>query len=195
MIAHVWLVDLDRVEPRLDWLDPREQQRANRFRFVDAHRQFVHSHTALRFVLGQALATDPALVAIDAPEHEKPRLAEPGLHFNLAHAGDLALVGWSRDGEIGVDIERVRPETRWRRIAENYFAPEEIASLGSADQFFALWTRKEAYLKARGAGIAQGLRTMDWAGWSVETWVPRSGYFASVAMAGPMQLEHHHYPG
>ncbi len=85
------------------------------------------------------------------------------LHFNLSHSEDLALLGVALDRQIGVDVEHWRPLVDAESIVSRYFAPGERARWLALPEherlpaFFRGWTRKEAYLKARGVGLAAGL--------------------------------------
>ena len=91
----------------------------------------------------------------------------PPIRFNLSHADGIALYALTRHRAIGVDIERVRAGMARERIAERFFSAREVAALRALDPdlqdeaFFNCWTRKEAYKKARGEGIAAGLDRFD----------------------------------
>ncbi len=98
--------------------------------------------------------------------HGRPRLAGPGdagLRFNVSHTRSIALCAIAARCAIGVDVDDVRHADGIDDIAERYFAPSEAQALrgvtGSArcERFVALWTLKEAYLKARGTGLAEPL--------------------------------------
>jgi len=109
-------------------------------------------------------------VELSAGKFGKPALAGAaaagGLRFNMSHSEGLALYAFALKREVGVDVKRLRPEAS-RGIAARFFSPreaEEIAELGREGgeplrerAFFACWTRKEAYLKARGEGLTAGL--------------------------------------
>ena len=78
------------------------------------------------------------------------------MHFNLSHSDQWALVAVSRGGAVGVDIEKRRPLADVLRLARTAFSPNELRALRAVapaeqeEAFFAGWTRKEAYIKARG---------------------------------------------
>ena len=65
-----------------------------------------------------------------------------------------------RDREIGVDVEKIRPEIELERLAQRFFSPGEVERLTELEgdlqlaAFFRCWTRKEAYIKARGGGLS-----------------------------------------
>ena len=83
----------------------------------------------------------------------------------MAHSGQVALVALARGREVGVDVEQTGREVAWEQVARRFFAPSEWAALEALPEarrrggFFACWTRKEAYLKARGRGLSVGLST------------------------------------
>ena len=82
------------------------------------------------------------------------------LCFNLSHSDGLALLAVARGRKLGIDVERIRPEIIKENVAEHFFSPEEVTKLRSlpvdqqAEAFFNCWTRKEAYIKARGEGLS-----------------------------------------
>jgi 4'-phosphopantetheinyl transferase len=166
--VHVWLASLDVPADRLaslrDLLNAEELARADRF--LQPHHR-MHSAVArgcLRSLLGRYLGTAPQSVKFQFNARGKPLLAgayeHSGLRFNLSHSHGLALLAFARGRDVGVDIERIRPEHAGEKIADRFFAPAEAArlrSLPSAQRpqsFFECWTRKEAYIKARGQGLA-----------------------------------------
>lgn len=160
-------------------LAPDERARAGRFYFARHRRQFIVARGGLRRTLGEQLGVAPERLVFAYGPQGKPELAWParsGMAFNLSHAGERALLAWTRAGEIGVDIECLRPVTPG--LAERFFAPEEaaaLAALPAAEQtaaFFRCWTRKEAYLKALGSGLAR----------------PLDGFVVSLAPGQPAEL-------
>jgi 4'-phosphopantetheinyl transferase len=113
----------------------------------------------------------PSSLLFTCGPHGKPELAGAftgsGLHFNLAHSAALALVAVTRAGPIGVDVERIRPMPNAGDMVTRFFSKREAAAFQalSEDQkteaFFRLWTRKEAWLKATGEGIAGSLDRVE----------------------------------
>lgn len=162
--VHVWTLrtsverSIEEAFERL--LAPEELGRATLFRIRRARESFVVTHGALRLVLGRYLGVLPGSVIIEHGANGKPALA-PGnrLRFNLTHSGDRAALALAMDCEVGIDLEEVRPLPDLEQIAERFLCPEdaaEILSLGPGDReraFFTCWTRKEAYVKATGAGL------------------------------------------
>lgn len=164
---HVWELRLDRPpaarERLLGWLSAAERERAARFR-SDLHRnRFIAARGLLRQLLGGYTASDPAELRFVAGPYGKPRLQGPGPQFNLSHSGGLAIYAFRAWAEVGVDVELLDPEVAATRVPEHFFAPAEVRhlrSLPAAIQpraFLECWTRKEAFIKARGDGLSLAL--------------------------------------
>jgi 4'-phosphopantetheinyl transferase len=118
-------------------------------------------------LLGRYLDLPPSVVPIAIDPNGKPRVADGDLRFNLAHSGDVTLVAVTRGCEIGVDVELLRSIDYAREIAARSFHPAELAAIRAASAaqlpalFMRLWTRKEAVLKAVGAGLGYPLDAFD----------------------------------
>ncbi|MEM1206338.1 MAG: 4'-phosphopantetheinyl transferase superfamily protein [Acidobacteriota bacterium] len=173
---HVWAVDLAPTNEALDalWrlLSSDETTRAQRFRFEVHRRRYAVRRGALRWLLGSYLGRDPSGLRFIYGDKGKPELA-PGqdpvtdparlLRFNLSDSEDLALCAVGVGQDLGVDVEVIRDMPDAESIAGHFFAEEEQRALGElpADSkalgFFNCWTRKEAYLKAIGEGLAAPL--------------------------------------
>ena len=119
-------------------------------------------------MLAQYAGCDPAAFRFTYSAHGKPALAaNPNLHFNVSHSGDLALIVLARLGDIGVDVEPIRELRDASDLVKRFFSARESAlfhQLPEADRpeaFFNLWTRKESWLKATGTGISGGLNQVE----------------------------------
>jgi 4'-phosphopantetheinyl transferase len=169
--VHVWLADLNHsrfADRDIDCiLSQEERERAARFYLQRDRNHFTAGRAMLRSILGRYLNTDPRHLQFSRGPHGKPALAtergSDALCFNLAHSHDVALCAVARGRDIGVDVERVRADVNVDLIAERFFSQREIAALGSLPPerkltaFFTCWVRKEAYVKARGDGLAMDL--------------------------------------
>jgi 4'-phosphopantetheinyl transferase len=165
--VHAWRADLNVSADVLGelgaWLSADERERAARFRFERDRRRFVVARAALRSILGGYLRAYPADLVFQYGPSGKPALASTDLRFNVSHSSDRALYAVSHGRDLGIDLERVSPGRADAAIAERFFAPAERAALRAlpptarAEGFFACWTRKEAYVKARASGLALGL--------------------------------------
>jgi 4'-phosphopantetheinyl transferase len=173
--VQLWLRSLDQLMGRRDellrTLDGNELARANRYHFPQDRERFIVGRGLLRLLVGRYLGLEPAAVAFCYNAYGKPALAaelgQTGLQFNLSHAGDKLIFAFTRQRAVGVDIERVRANLNYEEIAMRFFSPAEqvaLATLPTAlrlEAFFDGWTRKEAYLKAQGQGLALPLDSFD----------------------------------
>jgi 4'-phosphopantetheinyl transferase len=214
--VHVWAACLDLPSETLvrlaSILSQDESQRADRFRF-DTHRnRFIAARAILRSLLGTYLRSAADALQFEYGPNGKPTLAAPfvesGLSFNLAHSEDLALIAVTRLGPIGVDVEQSRPVTDVDELVARFFSPRETAlfqTLPTSQKnaaFFNLWTRKEAWLKATGEGIAHSLNRIEVtflpgkpaqllglpetpgskSDWALRELIPATGFVGAVAL-------------
>lgn len=165
--VHAFAASLDLPEAALAaarrLLSPDEAARADAFLRPLDRARFTAARAWLRRVLAAYLGEAPGDLAFAYGEYGKPRLAQGAgrLDFNLSHTGGYALLAVSPGFPVGADIEAVRPVEE--KIAERFFSAAEVKALGALpaparqDGFFRCWTRKEAYLKALGCGLATPL--------------------------------------
>ena len=164
--VHVWCAHLDSAvfAPWLaPILSPDERARALRFRFDHHRTAYVTGRGMLRLLLGRYLDSDPARLSFVPSPMGKPALAvehnRDSIRFNVSHSNDLVLYAVTRDQEVGVDLEHVRPLADMEKIAKRFFTARECAVLelispeARETAFYTCWTRKEAYLKALGGGL------------------------------------------
>jgi len=211
----VWLVALDVDAAVLATLesgqDDEERVRAARFAVPAARRRFVVARAALRQLLGHYTGTHAGALRFVAGARGKPALAfANALRFNVAHSGDFALIALGRGREVGVDIEATPRDIDPVSVAAQVFSDAERHALQAVavgerhDTFTRIWTRKEAYIKARGEGFSYPTRSFtvshapgdadalladaadDGATdrWRVQGLAAPGGYFAALAAAG-----------
>jgi 4'-phosphopantetheinyl transferase len=159
-------------------LSEDERARSARFHFERDRVRFVVARGALRNILGHYLNVPPGSLRFGYGAHGKPSLlpefvmgssglAAGKLEFNVSHSHTLALVAVAQGRALGVDIERLRADASERQLAERFFSAQEVSALCAlpdAQQpraFFDCWTRKEAYIKARGEGLSFPLAEFD----------------------------------
>jgi len=172
--AELWLVDLstETAPSSLSSLSEAEQARAARFVFQPDRRRFVAAHVALRALLAHQVGRDAADIELELGPHDKPFLAgSRGLVFNMSHSGELALIALAWDlpagGDIGVDIEALRPMADALALARANYTSVEQAELNACPPalrdrlFLSGWTRKEACLKAVGSGLSIAPSTFE----------------------------------
>jgi 4'-phosphopantetheinyl transferase len=169
--VHVWLAALNHTGSRArsaeHILSGEERERAARFYFQRDREHFAGARAVLRLILGRYLNMEPSQLQFSCGPHGKLVLATEcgadALCFNLSHSHELVLCAVARGRDIGVDVERVTADTNVDQIAERFFSPREIATFRllppekKQKAFFTCWVRKEAYIKARGDGLAIGL--------------------------------------
>jgi 4'-phosphopantetheinyl transferase len=163
---HIWELDLDHFI-FTDVLSEDERARAAKFRFDHDRKRFTSGRTALRLLTAGYLKTNPEKVQFTYGPAGKPAIAKSPLSFNLAHSGPHALLAFTLGQQLGVDLEQIRQIDDMPMVAQYSFAPGEFRRWQAlpADQktraFYRCWTRKEAYLKAIGEGIAQRLKKFE----------------------------------
>ena len=170
--VHVWAVPLDDASVDLDGgrelLSPDERERAARFHFEQHRRRYLIAHIALHEILGRYLQIDPAQLFFELGSNGKPRLpaslAASGVDFNLSHSHEMALLAVNRIGELGVDIEYVKPDFKFQEIAERFFTAREVAAMrGLADRAAAPGVF-QMLDQQRGLSQSQGHRAVGQAG-------------------------------
>ena len=141
----------------------------------------------------------------------KPSVLPDGeIEFNLSHSGGLCVIAVARELRLGVDIEEKSRDAEFVELAERFFAPPERNALAGLpqhevrDAFYAIWTRKEAYIKALGEGVTHGLDNFSvdirpeepfpkvvserdpgaTEQWFLRTFVPRDGFAGALAVEG-----------
>jgi 4'-phosphopantetheinyl transferase len=170
--VHVWHRPLQpsqsEVADLAKWLSPDELERAQRFRFERNRNEFIFSRGMLRTLLGSYLGNSPADLRFAYSPHGKPSLLDNNpLNFNLSHTEGMMVCAFARHREIGVDIEKIRQDFKVEEIAERFFSIAERQALREIPEhsryaaFFRCWTRKEAYIKARGEGLSHPLHQFD----------------------------------
>lgn len=172
--VHVWRASLVRADSQFaaltHLLSSEERDRAGKFHFEADRKRCVLARGLSRLLLGRCLGQRPEQVQFQYNAFGKPILAgglHPSVRFNVSHSGDLVLIALTRDRAIGVDVEYMRMDLATEEIAARFFSAVECSALATVTPalwsaaFFACWTRKEAYLKARGDGLSLPLAAFD----------------------------------
>lgn len=212
--VHIWKFSL-RLDPRrrdhfLSLLNQEERTRAGRFRFHQDQNRFVIARGSLRSILTKYLKQPPETICFRYSPNGKPELNAKELktpfQFNLSHSHEMGLLAVTQKRSVGVDVERIAPQSIDSiGIAEQFFTSVEADLIRSApaklrnDCFFRVWTRKEAFLKACGDGLSGSLSQFEVSldnpeilflkhdafargSWSVHEYRPCSGYVAAIAI-------------
>ncbi|MFQ6030195.1 MAG: 4'-phosphopantetheinyl transferase family protein [Dehalococcoidia bacterium] len=169
--VHVWQFSLALPEARVrqlqGWLSADEVERAKRYHFKRDRSRFIARRAFLRTALGCYLDLAPAELSFGYGPFGKPVLAKncgrDFLSFNLSDSADRALIAITDGAAVGVDLEKIAPEFATEEISRQYFSDAEVGALRAlpveqrTTGFFLCWTRKEAYIKAKGYGLAMPL--------------------------------------
>lgn len=145
-------------------LDAVEQAHAETIKNPLPRKRYVEVHGRLRMVLAQTLNVPPETITIQKTEHGKPYLVDtPEWVFNLSHSANAMVIAVAWNCQLGVDVEFCKPRTGLAGLVDKCFGEEEIAYWKrlpedqKVTEFYRFWTRKEAFVKATGRGIALGL--------------------------------------
>lgn len=216
--VHLWLVDFPLVREHLislaGFLSPDDEARASRFLFPEDRERFILSRGALREILSRYLGHAPGEILFTYTRQGKPILAREierrDISFNVSHTESLALIAIYDGRQIGVDVEMIDQNRMTTAVARRFFSPSEVEKLLALpaevreSAFFNGWTRKEAYLKAIGAGLTMSLdaievtlapgedaRILKIAGdsvaaskWTLIHLVPKPGYVGALVAEG-----------
>jgi 4'-phosphopantetheinyl transferase len=217
---HVWRAALNQPAVAIDrlcsFLTSDELDRMKRYSSSTTRVRFAVGRGVLRAILSRYIRMSPEQIHFSYGFYGKPFLAMPqqeeaqSLDFNLSHSSDLALIAVAHSRKVGVDVERLQPELAYERLARRFFTPSEqrvIFAKPSGLQlyaFYQIWTRKEAFLKAKGEGLSQPMEEFEVdllseqgvnivgrnhlhnliEGWSLLPLTPGPSYVAALAVAG-----------
>ncbi len=188
-------------------LSEAEIEAAHRFVFDRDRMLYAVSHVFLRRTLAQYLGGTPRSIPIVRQGNERPELAGRQLRFNLTHTAGLAVVAIAATADVGVDAERIDNRRETNVLAPVVFTAEEQGEWdGVAEGFFEHWTLKEAYIKARGLGLALDLQQFgvsavpsphlvcapefdDPAQWHFHSFTPTPEHRAAAAVRMPADAE------
>ncbi|GAC1362153.1 MAG: 4'-phosphopantetheinyl transferase superfamily protein [Ktedonobacteraceae bacterium] len=173
--VHVWLADqkifLTAIPVLYRLLNVDEVRKAAQFRFEKDRNRYIIAHGLLRLLLANYVQLPAAQLNYCYNAYGKPELAishgQDTLHFNLSHTHELIIYAFTYSRHVGIDIEYIRGNIEYEQLAKHYFSSFEYAELQRLplsirrQVFFQCWTRKEAYIKARGLGLSLGLDTFD----------------------------------
>jgi 4'-phosphopantetheinyl transferase len=223
--VHIWHALLEeRLTDRLQIvLSEDERARADRFHFKRDRNHFIVARGLLRTILASYLKVKPIDLMFRYGEKGKPTLmdesGDKSVKFNLAHSQGIALFAFSRNREIGVDLEFIRDDLAGEDVAERFFSQTEVTALKEispekrTQAFFNCWTRKEAYIKACGEGLSMPLNEFDVSlvpgdaaallkthrdpkealRWSMQSIPVETGYVAALVVEGSDVRPRHFY--
>lgn len=216
--VHLWcaslILDSKILHKLRSTLSTDEIERADRFHFQKNRNSFTAGRGILRSILAHYLENKPREIGFIYNTHGKPSIANmpggTGINFNLSHSHGLAVYAFTRRRRIGIDIERLRSNLSFEKIANRFFTTAEYEKLRGLhhdefiEGFFNLWTHKEAYIKAKAKGLSiplnqfgvtinadQTVRINEIGRnpdeeyvWSFYTLTPAPGYVGALAVEG-----------
>jgi 4'-phosphopantetheinyl transferase len=164
----VWIAQLSQTQDSLGFLEPcldaKDRERAVRFKFADDRARFVLGRGLLRKCLGHYLEQTPETIELGYSDLGRPILAhDETIQFNISHSNDLIALAVTANAKVGIDVERVERHPDLLELAARIFSEHDLQAFQALPAnealavFYRVWTRKEAYLKARGEGITEGL--------------------------------------
>jgi 4'-phosphopantetheinyl transferase len=170
--VHLWQASLDGRPADIfeSFLSADELNRANRFHFTADRTHFIVARGLLRNLLAAYLGINCTELRFSYGAKGKPFLLLDGqtqINFNLSHSHGRAAFAFSRGRELGVDLEYVKEDFEAELVANQFFSRSEVLALRAVpaelrnQAFFNCWTRKEAYIKARGEGLSMPLDEFD----------------------------------
>lgn len=166
---HLWLLRPDNVADALlkhyqdHLLNEAESIHLQRLRLPRPRQQYLLTRALVRCTLSRYRALPPGGWRFSSNAHGKPHIANSqacGLHFNVSHTTGLLVCAVTLERAVGVDVEYTERRNRLADVAGRFFSRAECRALWRlppaqrSDRFFAYWTLKEAYIKARGLGLA-----------------------------------------
>lgn len=173
--VHIWHIDVKNFIPNIDelWqlLGEAEQQRAQKFIFNEHRNNFIVVHGLLRQLLSKYLQKPVMELLFVNSSCGKPEVIQQGsetmVNFNISHSGQLALLAFAKNIDVGVDIEIMNEDVTKDDIAKRFFSKKEVEQLLAIDSnrqvraFFNCWVRKEAFIKLIGQGLFFPLDQFD----------------------------------
>jgi 4'-phosphopantetheinyl transferase len=140
-------------------LDAAEIIRANKYFQPKDRTRFIISRGAQRHILSRYVNTAPHLLKFELGDNKKPYLLSNNnkvIHYNLSHSADCILLAIATV-TVGLDVEYIDAAFSYHEILPEHFSQAEKKYTTSPENFFKLWTRKEAFLKATGQGLGEHL--------------------------------------
>lgn len=218
--VHIWHFPLNATQATdTCWhaLATEEKERAERFYFEKDRIAYLLSRNGLRSILSRYTEIDPQTIRFKYTPYGKPFL-DPlqnsgGIYFNVSHTHQCVLYAFTKNVEIGIDVEYLKNGIDYHSIAKNFFSKNEYQTLLEAAHeqkealFYKIWTCKEAFIKAMGLGLSYSLADFDVIvqenqparilgiknapdeakTWSLYSFIPANSYMAAIAMKQPFE--------
>lgn len=147
----------------INFVSEERKAAIDRVRFDDSKLLTLYSALLVRYAICEMTGYDNSDLIFSRTEHGKPFLnGHDSIDFNISHTKGMILCSVTDTGKVGVDVERIRPLKY--NIMKRCFHPDEIdyvESLNDDKHFFEIWTKKEAYTKYLGTGLAFDITSVN----------------------------------
>lgn len=170
----LWYISLNKTPLPSDTeiLDQSEIAKLRRFIFEKDKNCYINTHSSMRKILACYLSVEPQSIVFTYNSYGKPgikttNLTAKKIFFNISHSHNIALLAVTGIGNVGVDVEYIRPEIATIELAFNTFSHAELSSLNKVARpdfpyaFYKYWTLKEAFIKGIGKGLSFPLKDFD----------------------------------
>lgn len=169
---HIWKINYPDFSGKqkilLEILNNTEKERSDKFHFKTDRKRYITTKALLKIILAQTLSTEPGQINFEFNKYGKPLIKNSNSpHFNVSHSADIGIIAITDVASIGVDVEKYRKRMNSPKVAKRFFSEKEAKAFLSLPHeqrlqgFFNCWTRKEAFIKALGLGLAMPLRDFD----------------------------------
>jgi len=168
----VWMAEVSMWQGALPLLEPcldaKDRERAARFHFAEDRARYILGRGLARNILGLYLQRAPERIEIDSTDRGQPYFpGDETMRFSITHTHDLVAIALTANVRVGIDIEYMERKLNLKDLAERILSAKDFSEFQALpkpekqEAFFRVWTRKEAYLKATGEGISEGLKMIS----------------------------------
>ncbi|ADG93868.1 4'-phosphopantetheinyl transferase [Arcobacter nitrofigilis DSM 7299] len=162
--VHIWKIEIDKISEDIykysELLTPDELNRANKYRISNKKKAYITTRITLKILLKYYLDNDSYSITLYKNNYGKIYIKGSNLYFNISHSTDMSIITFSRNNEIGIDLENMNCDSNIIDISTRYFTKRErlwiknLALEKQKEAFIYCWVRKEAYIKALGLGLS-----------------------------------------
>ncbi|MGB5418188.1 4'-phosphopantetheinyl transferase family protein [Algibacter sp.] len=220
--TQIWFINFDISEQEIaslnNFLSEDEILKASKFRFQKDKKSSIITRGVLRLLSSKYLNTKPGEIKFKYGEFGKPEFdLDTEIKFNVSHSGNMAVIGFVLNDDIGIDIEEIKSNFDVSEIAKSHFSSLEIKALNNlpkAEQvkgFYRCWTRKESFIKAKAKGLSFPLDSFsvsinsdknaklletNWDKnekdlWKLYSFTPQENYLGAVSVKGNIESIKH----
>lgn len=152
----------------IEILSPLEYQKVKSFRRKEDQQQSLISKAILKLLLGRYTSQPAESIQLNYGINGKPYIVDKSdIRFNLSHTGNALLIGFTKGVEIGVDIEQLNRTVNFSKITSILYSEKEfeyfnlLQDIEKHDSLIKSWSCKEAFMKAKGCGLAYPINQLE----------------------------------